>query len=91
MVGKGAQVVAISHDDVPTLKKFKESLKAPFLFLADEDGSVSKAYGGTTMGFSSRATYVIGTDGKIVKITSGSDAIDPAGDITSCPLHKKAG
>ena len=91
MEKKGAQVVGISTDDVATQKKFKEELKAPYPLLSDEGGKVAAQYGGTipVVGYANRATYVIDQDGTIKEIVTGSAAIDPAGSIASCPLHKK--
>ncbi len=91
MEKKGAQVVGISTDDVDTQKRFKESLKVPYTLLSDKGGAVAKMYGGTSpvAGFANRATYVVDTDRTIKEIVTGSDAIDPAGSITSCPMHGK--
>lgn len=77
-------------DDAETLKKFKESLKAPFAFVADPDGKVVKAYDVKTpvVSFAQRYTFVIGEGRKILKMESGSDAIDPAGAVAACPLRK---
>jgi peroxiredoxin len=77
-------------DDAETLKKFKESLKAPFAFVADPDGKVVKAYDVKTpvVSFAQRYTFVIGEGRKILKVDSGSDAIDPAGAVAACPLRK---
>ena len=82
---KGAQVVAVSTDDAATLKKFKESLGAPFLFLSDPDGKVSARYGGTTVGYSKRATFVIDKNGTVTHIDTGSAAIEPATAVNACP------
>jgi peroxiredoxin Q/BCP len=84
-----AQVLGISADDVDTQKKFAESLKLPFPLLADKDGSVAKAYGVWQEGYADRVTFVIGSDGKIAKVLSGKEALDPAPALLSCPLHKK--
>ena len=42
-------MVAVSSDDVDTLKKFKESLGASFTFLSDPEGNVAKQYGGVAI------------------------------------------
>jgi peroxiredoxin len=77
-------------DDAVELKKFKESLKAPFPFIADPEGKVVNAFDVKTpmVGFAKRYTFVIGQDRKILKVESGSDAIDPNGAIVACPLRK---
>jgi peroxiredoxin Q/BCP len=91
-VGKGAQVVGISTDTVEKQKKFKEEYKLPYPLLSDEGGKVAKKYGGTIpiVGLANRATFVVDKDGTIKEIITGGDAIDPAGAIKSCPLHKKS-
>jgi peroxiredoxin len=87
---KGAEVVAISSDDVDTLKRFKAEVEAPFLFLSDSGGQVAAAFAGATHTSSSRATYDVDSDGKIVHVTQGLGAIFPEGDVKACPLHKGA-
>ncbi len=86
-------MVGISTDSVETQKKFKDELKVPFTLLSDQGGKVAKQYGGTipVVGLANRATYVLAEDGSVKEVVSGSDAIDPAGAITSCPLHKPQG
>jgi peroxiredoxin Q/BCP len=92
VVGKGAQVVGISTDDVATQKKFRDENQLPFPLLSDEGGKVAKQYGGTValIGMANRATFVVGQDGIVKEIVTGSDAINPAGAIAACPLTRKA-
>jgi peroxiredoxin Q/BCP len=89
VVGKGAQVVGISTDDVATQKKFRDENQLPFPLLSDADGKVAKKYGGTVaiLGFAHRATFVVGQDGIVKEIVTGNDAINPTGAIAACPLH----
>jgi peroxiredoxin Q/BCP len=89
IVGKGAQVVGISTDDVETQKRFKDENQLPFPLLADEGGKVAKQYGGTVIliGIANRTTFVIGQDGIVKEIVSGGDAIDPRGAVAACPLR----
>ena len=91
MTGKGGQVVGISTDSVETQRKFKEKLKVPYPLLSDESGKVAAQYGGKVpvVGLANRATYVIAKDGTVKEVVTGGDAIDPAGAITACPIHKK--
>jgi peroxiredoxin Q/BCP len=91
VVGKGAQVVGISTDDVETLRRFRDDNQLPYPLLSDGDGRVAKQYGGTmpVFGVANRATYVLDRDGTVKAVVTGGDAIDPAGAITSCPLRKK--
>jgi peroxiredoxin Q/BCP len=92
-VGKGAQVVGISTDSVETQRKFKDEYKLPYPLLSDAGGKVAKQYGGTlpVVGLAQRATYVVAQDGTIKEVVTGSAAFDPAGAITSCPIHKAHG
>jgi len=87
---KGAEVVAISSDDVDTLKRFKAEVEAPFVFLSDPGGQVLSAFQGATQTTSRRATYDIDSDGRITHISEGIGAVFPENDIKACPLHKWA-
>lgn len=91
VVGKGAQVVGISTDDVATQKRFKDENQLHFPLLADEGGKVAKQYGGTVavIGLANRATFVVGQDGLVKEIVTGNDAIDPQGAIAACPVPKR--
>lgn len=91
MTKKGGQVVGISVDSVETQKKFKEKLKVPYTLLSDEGGKVAAQYGGKVpvVGLANRATFVVAQDGTVKEVVTGSDAIDPGGAITACPLRKK--
>ena len=85
-----AQVLGVSTDDAQTQTKFAESLKLPFPLLADKDGKVAKEYGVyLPNGMANRTTFVIGADGKVVKVLEGKDALDPAPAADACPLHHK--
>ena len=82
----GAQVVAISADDVATLKRFKEERKAPFEFLSDAGKKVVPRWSGTmpVVGVANRANYVVGKDGRILSIVEGSAAVDPTAAVDAC-------
>ena len=87
MTKKGAQVIGISTDDVATLKRFKEKLGAPFPLLSDPGGKVAKQYAGLipVVGLANRANVVVGKDGLVKEVVTGSDAVDPSTAIASCP------
>jgi thioredoxin-dependent peroxiredoxin len=93
VVGKGAQVVGISVDDVATQRRFKEKYGLPFPLLSDAGGAVARRYGGTMplIGLAWRATFVLDRDGTVKQLITGSEAIDPAGAIASCPAHLREG
>ena len=84
--------MAVSMDDAPTMKKFKESLKADYAMVPDPQGKVVGAYDvkASPFSFAQRFTFVIGMDGKVLQVQSGSDAIDPGGAIKACPIRKPA-
>src|SRR5438552_18272351 len=83
-----AQVLGATIDPVEDVKKFADSLKLPFPILADKDAKVSKAYGVEAGGYAERVTFVIGKDGKVLKVFSGKDALDPNPALGTCPLPK---
>lgn len=67
----GAEVLGISGQDVESHVAFKSKLDLPFPLLADEGDKVRKAYGvkGDLLGLlPGRETFVVGKDGKILKI-----------------------
>ncbi len=82
-------MVGISTDPIETLRRFKEQYGLPYPLLSDADGSVARRYGGVVpiFGVANRATFVVGRDGRIVEIVTGSEAIDPTRSITACPAH----
>jgi len=84
---KGAEVVAISTDDLDTLRRFRASIGAPFPFLSDPGGRVAAQYAGVSMHTANRVTIDIDADGTITHVTQGLGAIFPSSDIKACPLH----
>ncbi|MYB51319.1 MAG: redoxin domain-containing protein [Acidobacteriia bacterium] len=81
----GAVVFGVSTDPLDTNKKFAESLSLDFAILSDEGGAVSKKFGVLNeRNMSNRTTFVVGKDGKIAHVESGSGAIDPAGAAAAC-------
>ncbi len=90
IVGKGAQVVGISTDDVATQRRFRDENRLPFPLLSDQGGKIAKQYGGTValIGFANRATFVVGRDGIVKEIVTGSAAIDPKGAVAACEMPR---
>lgn len=86
---KGATVVAVSLDDVATLRRFRESIGAPFPFLSDPDGRVSRLYAGVSLHTANRVTVDIDSDGTIAHVRQGLGALFPDEDIKGCPLHEQ--
>lgn len=81
-----AQVLAISTDNLPTLRHWAEELKLDYPLLSDFMRKVSAAYGvlNEARGTANRTTFVIDKEGRIRYIEQGSSAIDPAGAIQAC-------
>lgn len=78
-------VFGVSTDPLKTNTEFAESLNLEFAILSDEGGAVSKKFGILNERMmSNRTTFVIGKDGKIAHVESGSGAIDPAGAANAC-------
>lgn len=73
---KGAVVIGISKDKPASHAKFKAKYQLPFYLLSDESTDILQAYGawdkkslyGKSFFGIIRMTYIIGPDGKIVKV-----------------------
>lgn len=87
---KGAEVVAISMDDLETLTRFKKELGAQFSFIPDPDGKIATAFGVRDAGdkTADRRSFVIGEGRKVLGVESGLFAIDPDESIAMCPVRK---
>lgn len=74
----GAQVVAVSTDDKETLARFKKELKASFIFIPDPKSELLALYHVKMplVPFAKRTTFVMDQKRNIVRIDTGSDAIN---------------
>jgi peroxiredoxin len=81
-------VVAISTDDVETLRRFKEKTGAQYPLLSDPGGKLASQYVGLmpVIGLAKRANFVVGKDGTVKEVVEGSDAIDPSAAVAACPV-----
>ena len=80
-------VFGVSTDPPETNKRFAELLRLEFAILSDEGGAVSKKYDVLNeQMLSNRTTFVIGKDGIIKHVETGSSALDPAGAARACSL-----
>ena len=79
-------MVAISTDDVATLKRFKAELKLPYPLLSDAGGKVAAQFAGTmpVVGVAKRANFVLEKDGKVKEVIEGGDAVDPSAAVKAC-------
>ena len=87
----GAEVLAVSSDNLPTLTHWGGELKASYPMLSDFMRKASAAYGVLIpdRGIANRATFVVDRDGKIQHIEEGSAAVDVTGAATACSRLKK--
>jgi peroxiredoxin Q/BCP len=85
-------VLAVSMDDRETLAKFKASLKAPFAFIPDTDGKLTRLYKVKTpvLDFALRYTFLIGPGRTVLQVDHGKDAVDPSSTIVACSLPTRA-
>ncbi len=64
-----AVVIGVSTDDQASHKQFAEQHQLPFLLVPDPDGSVARKFGvPLSNGRARRVTFVIGRDGKVLKV-----------------------
>ncbi|MGC8628905.1 MAG: peroxiredoxin [Candidatus Micrarchaeia archaeon] len=73
---KGAKIAGISKDAIDLHEKFATKNKLNFLLLSDPESKVIKAYGAYgkrgAFGFGTlRETFIIGKDGKVLRILKG--------------------
>lgn len=62
-------IFGVSQDSAESHREFRAEEKLPFPLVADEDGSVTRAYGvPSRLGMSSRVTFLIGRDGRVVRL-----------------------
>jgi peroxiredoxin Q/BCP len=72
----GLEVIGVSPDPLPAIEKFAQKYGLSFPLASDEDHKVAEAYGvwveksmyGKTYMGMERSSFLIGADGKIVKI-----------------------
>jgi thioredoxin-dependent peroxiredoxin len=60
---KKARIVGVSRDSVESHQRFKKKFSIPFTLLADTESKLYKA-----LGVNARSTFLIGKDGRIVKV-----------------------
>lgn len=71
---RGVTVLGVSVDSVASHRAFKEKENLNFTLLADPDQEVTRRYGVlNSLGLASRVTFVVGKDGRILKILRDFD------------------
>lgn len=84
-----AQILAISTDTEAKQAEFRRTIGAPFAFIADSKGELTRLYGVKTplVTFAKRYTFVIGKERRILHVESGGDAVDTSGAVEACSLY----
>lgn len=73
---RGIVIFGVSRDDAKSHRAFRKQYELPFPLVADVDGKVQAAYGvPSRFGLASRVTFIVGPDGKIVRVFPD---VDPA-------------
>jgi peroxiredoxin Q/BCP len=83
----GAVVLGISADTRESHIAFASHHKLPFLLLSDPQGAIARSYGVPFEGHHRRQTFVIGTDGTVVKVYRTVDVAVHAQQILSDLQH----
>jgi thioredoxin-dependent peroxiredoxin len=86
---RGAVVLGVSPDPVKKHRKFKDKYDLPFTLLADVDHEVAEQYGvwqqksllGRKYWGNVRTTFVIGEDGRILKVLPNVKPAEHAGQV----------
>jgi peroxiredoxin Q/BCP len=67
-------IFGVSRDSAQRHEEFRAKHNLPFPMVADEDGAVARAYGvPSILGMSSRMTFLVSKDGKIVRVWPNVD------------------
>ncbi len=61
-----AAVVGVSYDSIESHKRFIKEHNLPFPLISDQNRSIAKSFGVAGFLFASRATFIIGGDGKVL-------------------------
>jgi peroxiredoxin Q/BCP len=67
-VALDAVIIGVSTDTVESHRKFAEKHALPFPLLADTNGELSRAFDVLRGAMASRVTFVLGPDGRIVRV-----------------------
>lgn len=63
------EIFGVSRDSTESHEAFRREHQLPFILVADNDGSIAKAYGvGSFLGLNARVTFLIGPDGKVARV-----------------------
>jgi peroxiredoxin Q/BCP len=78
------QIVGVSRDSEESHRKFVKAHDLPFPLAADEDGQIAKSWGvKSTLGVSSRVTFLVDANGKVAKVWPDVDPAIHADEVLS--------
>lgn len=79
---KGVHILGVSQDTEEIHRQFRTKFKLPFALVADADGAITRAYGvKSTLGMSSRVTFLVDGQGRIAKIWPDVDPVVHATEV----------
>ncbi len=83
----GAVLIGVSADSGDSHKGFAEHYKLPFLLISDPDGHIGASYGVPFTDHHARQTFVIGADGRVVKVYRKVDVTTHAAEVLADLTH----
>jgi peroxiredoxin Q/BCP len=79
---KGVHILGVSQDTEEIHRQFRTKFKLPFALVADVDGSITRAYGvRSTLGMSSRVTFLVDGEGRVAKVWPDVDPVVHATEV----------
>lgn len=87
----GAGRLGVSRDDAATQARFRAEKGFDFPLVADESGDVARAFGAKRLGPlpSKRQTYVLDTDGTVLRVISSETDMDVHADEALAVLRER--
>jgi len=77
-------IFGVSRDSSEIHAQFRQSHQLPFSLVADESGTVAKAYGvSSPLGMSERVTFLVGADGRVARVWPDVDPGVHASEVLS--------
>lgn len=87
---KGVHILGVSQDTEEIHRQFRTKFKLPFALVADADGAVTRAYGvKSTLGMSSRVTFLVDGQGRIAKVWPDVDPVVHATEVLDAAASLK--
>ncbi|HTV18661.1 MAG TPA: peroxiredoxin [Polyangiaceae bacterium] len=88
----GVTIFGVSQDSAKSHRRFSEREQLPFPLVADEDGSITRAYGvPSRIGLAARVTFLIDANGRVARVwpdvDPGVHASEVLAAIDALPAH----